>query len=392
MRYGFVLVFTGVVGIAGLAQPLRAQSGVIVPFVTSAVLEDCNDPQSSLIVVFGYVSLNSEEVTIESGENNFFFRFPQFRGQPEVFLPGFHPRAFTTTITNPDKTDTWMVQNQMAPVNRDWILLHDQDDDGIPDSCDNCPTVANPDQIDFDGDGVGDACDPCPEDPEKIEPGVCGCGVSDADSDGDGVPGCLDGCPDDQNKIDPGVCGCHVPDVDTSGDGVLDCLTLNLCPDDPDKTLPGVCGCGVSDVDSDGDGVPDCLDGCPDDQNKIDPGVCGCHVPDVDTSGDGVLDCLTLNLCPDDPDKTLPGVCGCGVSDADSDGDGVPDCLASDTPADQPTFEEVDERVLRLLLNLFPFPICGIGVVLPLTLLLSSMFAVSYSRRRGRRKADVADH
>jgi len=35
----------------------------------------------------------------------------------------------------------------------------DTDGDGIPDSRDNCPTVANPDQRDTDGDGIGDACD-----------------------------------------------------------------------------------------------------------------------------------------------------------------------------------------------------------------------------------------
>ena len=38
----------------------------------------------------------------------------------------------------------------------------DTDGDGIPDSIDNCPTVANPDQRDTDGDGIGDACDPTP--------------------------------------------------------------------------------------------------------------------------------------------------------------------------------------------------------------------------------------
>ncbi len=34
----------------------------------------------------------------------------------------------------------------------------DNDGDGVPDSCDNCPTRFNPSQADQDGDGIGDAC------------------------------------------------------------------------------------------------------------------------------------------------------------------------------------------------------------------------------------------
>jgi hypothetical protein len=39
------------------------------------------------------------------------------------------------------------------------ILAPDADGDGVFDTADNCPTVANPDQADADGDGIGDACD-----------------------------------------------------------------------------------------------------------------------------------------------------------------------------------------------------------------------------------------
>ena len=37
----------------------------------------------------------------------------------------------------------------------------DEDEDGIPDSGDNCPATPNPSQDDADGDGAGDACDNC---------------------------------------------------------------------------------------------------------------------------------------------------------------------------------------------------------------------------------------
>lgn len=64
------------------------------------------------------------------------------------------------------------------------------------------------------------------------------------DSDGDGTPDAQDGCPNDPNKIAPGVCGCGAVDVDVDGDSVCD--TSDNCPSvaNPDQT----------DSDNDGEG------------------------------------------------------------------------------------------------------------------------------------------
>jgi len=124
--------------------------------------------------------------------------------------------------------------------------------------------------------------DKCPNDPNKKEPGVCGCGKPDIDTDGDGALDCQDGCPNDANKKEPGVCGCGKPDTDKDRDGKLDCQ--EECPDDASKTSPGICGCGFPDTDKDRDGTPDCKDNCTDDKYKTSAGLCGCGVSDNDPS------------------------------------------------------------------------------------------------------------
>ena len=66
----------------------------------------------------------------------------------------------------------------------------DSDGDGVPDACDNCPSVSNAAQADGDGDGVGDVCDICADDPEN-------------DADGDGLCPGVDLCPyDPANDVD----------------------------------------------------------------------------------------------------------------------------------------------------------------------------------------------
>ena len=196
--------------------------------------------------------------------------------------------------------------------------------------------------------------DNCPNDPNKKEPGICGCGVPDTDTDVDGTPDCIDSCLSDPNKIQPGVCGCGIPDIDTDNDGTMDCD--DNCPNDPDKTEPGICGCGSPDTDTDNDGTLDCKDNCPTDPNKTNPGVCGCGVLDVDVDQDGIYDCnddcdSSLDSdgdgfgdcdenCPNDPNKTKPGICGCGVSDIDTDTDTTPDCNDTDDDNDGVLDEE----------------------------------------------------
>lgn len=54
----------------------------------------------------------------------------------------------------------------------------ESDDDGIPNTIDNCPDTYNPNQDDQDGDGIGDSCDNCPTVANNTQ--------ADANSDGIG--------------------------------------------------------------------------------------------------------------------------------------------------------------------------------------------------------------
>ena len=64
------------------------------------------------------------------------------------------------------KTTVTIVDDDPAPV-----AAPDRDGDGVPDSTDNCPNVANANQADADHDGLGTVCDPF--EPPLLLPGRC---------------------------------------------------------------------------------------------------------------------------------------------------------------------------------------------------------------------------
>ncbi|HEX4823166.1 MAG TPA: thrombospondin type 3 repeat-containing protein [Candidatus Polarisedimenticolaceae bacterium] len=197
----------------------------------------------------------------------------------------------------------------------------DTDGDGVRNTTDNCPGVANASQTDTDHDGRGDACDNCPTVANPTQDNHDGDAQGDAcdtDDDNDGVPDVSDNCPFIQNASQTNS------DGDAFGDACDNCPTVT----NPTQTDTDGDGLGdACDSDDDGDGIADVSDNCPLNANAnqadadgdgkgdvCDNCVSTANANQLDTDGDGVGD--ACDNCPTTANQSQTDTDGDGKGDA----------------------------------------------------------------------------
>ncbi len=119
-------------------------------------------------------------------------------------------------LPDPNGLNNQCENHPVATANND-----DVDADTVPNAIDNCPHLANPDQVDTDGDGQGDACD-TDDDNDGIADTIDACPLRAEDLDGEAD---TDGCPDSDahditvlknDTVEVNVSENHVEHVSTS--------------------------------------------------------------------------------------------------------------------------------------------------------------------------------
>jgi hypothetical protein len=230
-----------------------------------------------------------------------------------------------------------------------WVNTSDDwDNDGIPNSSDNCPYTWNPDQKDSDyervgncfpgatcyfTDGIGDACDNCPK---KVTTDI-------TDTDNDGLGNACDNCPlvpnkdqanSDTDKYGDACDNCWGENNDYQEDGDKDCYLVRTNNQywDGEKWLKDPhCGDNCDNCfmdsnpyqeDGDLDGLGDSCDTCPldpkndEDLDKVCGDVDNCpkhaNTDQSDVNDDGIgdaCDCYDVNQGPNETGVDCGGIC-----------------------------------------------------------------------------------
>ena len=168
----------------------------------------------------------------------------------------------------------------------------------------------------------------CNDSDENIYPGakeIIGDGI-DQDCNGSDLVDNIDTCPDDPDKTDPGICGCGIPDTDSDDDEIPDCI--DQCPNNPNKE------CVVAKDDIDNDGYTENQGDCNDNDGTIYPGateICNDGI-DQDCDGSDLICTNEITIETDGGEVKLESPAGTTLSNS----------KLSDTPAETDILENVD--------------------------------------------------
>ena len=228
-----------------------------------------------------------------------------------------------------------------------FVLLPDTDADGISDVSDNCPLVANANQLNSDSDALGDSCDNCDfaanitqadVDLDTVGDVCDNCAllanISQTDADGDVFGDVCDNCPVIANNTQSNV------DGDTVGDACDNCVAVansTQLNSDSDALGNACDNCtliaNLDQANTDGDSFGNVCDNCTGIANNSQANG------DGDTSGDACDNCLTVansNQFNSDADAFGDACDNCALvtntnqtnSDADTLGDACDNCIA----------------------------------------------------------------
>jgi hypothetical protein len=260
----------------------------------------------------------SRNCNVDSCDSNFPYEFLDYPESGHDYCYNGACTQYNCELVESYPDETCDIETPRLSITQICEESKDNDNDDICLPIDNCPDIANPNQIDTDLDGIGDACDLCPND-----------AYNDMDNDNvcDNVDNCLNVA--NENQIDSDYDGygdlCDLCPNDITNDLDFDsiCTTIDNCPEkynpdqrDCDNNLIGD-ACDVNSLcseDSDNDNINDVIDNCPllsnPDQSDFDNDFIGdkCDpcVYDPRNDIDNDKKCANIDNCPNiaNPDQS----------------------------------------------------------------------------------------